>query len=143
MEGEIDISSYQVSTEAEALVTADMISGSTFPSMAYINDTTDERYVPEIFYMKSNEYGITVKENAKPAFPVDYLLVTLTHGFPNTDTETNSKFVSSTGFPWSNRQAMGQSQDYQELKSIYSMWLQVEISIFCMKKSRTFIYYYT
>lgn len=116
LEGEIDISSYQVSTEAEALVTADMISGSTFPSMAYINDTTDERYVPEIFYMKSNEYGITVKENAKPAFPVDYLLVTLTHGFPNTDTETNSKFVSSTGFPWSNRQAMGQSQDYQELK---------------------------
>lgn len=98
MEGEIDISSYQVSTEAEALVTADMISGSTFPSMAYINDTTDERYVPEIFYMKSNEYGITVKENAKPAFPVDYLLVTLTHGFPNTDTETNSKFVSSTSF---------------------------------------------
>ncbi|EJS44772.1 npl4p [Saccharomyces arboricola H-6] len=116
LEGEIDISSYQVSTDAEALVTADMISGSTYPSMAYINDTTDERYVPEIFYMKSNEYGITVKENAKPAFPVDYLLVTLTHGFPKADAETNPKFSTSAGFPWTNRQAMGQSQDYQELK---------------------------
>lgn len=117
LKGEIDISSYQVSTDAEALVTADMISASTYPSMAYINDTTDERYVPEIFYMKSNEYGITVKENAKPAFPVEYLLVTLTHGFPKDDSETNPKFVTSAGFPWTNRQAMGQSQDYQELKN--------------------------
>ncbi|QID84345.1 nuclear protein localization protein 4 [Saccharomyces pastorianus] len=116
LEGEIDISSYQVSTDAEALVTADMISGSTYPSMAYIDDTTDERYVPEIFYMKSNEYGITVKENAKPAFPVDYLLVTLTHGFPKNNTDTNPKFATSTEFPWANRQALGQSQDYQELK---------------------------
>lgn len=131
LEGNIDISSYQVSTDAEALVDATMISGSTHPSMAYINDTTDKRYVPEIFYMKKNEYNLTVKENAKPAFPNDYLLVSLSHGFPSTEsTETiedstanpeknkiaTAKFISKGGFPWANRQAMGQSQDYQELK---------------------------
>ncbi|CCD24240.1 nuclear protein localization protein 4 NDAI_0C05810 [Naumovozyma dairenensis CBS 421] len=114
-EGEIDISSYQVSTAAEALVDATMISGSTHPSMAYINETTNDRYVPEIFYMKKNEYGLTVKENAKPAFPVDYLLVSLTHGFPIDDT-VSGKFRTIQGFPWANRQSMGQSQDYQELK---------------------------
>ncbi|CCF59841.1 hypothetical protein KAFR_0I00600 [Kazachstania africana CBS 2517] len=116
LEGEIDITSYQVSKEAEALVDAGMISGSTHPSMAYINDTTTERYVPEIFYMKVNEYGTTVKENAKPAFPVDYLLVSLTHGFPKTDTQSNARFIQTKGFPWANRQSMGQSQDYTELK---------------------------
>lgn len=116
LETEIDISSYQVSTSAEALVEADMISGCTHPSMAYINDTTTERYVPEIFYTKKNEYGLTVKENAKPAFPVDYLLLSLTHGFPKDNSETPPIFHTTAGFPWANRQAMGRSQDYYELK---------------------------
>lgn len=116
IQGEIDISSYQVSTDAEALVQADMIGGSTHPSMAYINETTLERYVPEIFYMKKNEYNLTIKDNAKPAFPVDYLLVSLTHGFPKENAVTRPTFKYCTGFPWCNRQAMGYSQDYHELK---------------------------
>lgn len=116
LETEIDISSYQVSTGAEALVEADMISGCTHPSMAYINDTTIDRYVPEIFYMKKNEYGLTVKENAKPAFPVEYLLLSLTHGFPKDNSERPPIFKNTSGFPWANRQAMGRSQDHHELK---------------------------
>ncbi|KAL3235327.1 Nuclear protein localization protein 4 [Nakaseomyces bracarensis] len=116
LQSEIDISCYQVSIDAEALVAADMIGGSTHPSMAYINETTNDRYVPEIFYMKKNEYGLTIKENAKPAFPVDYLIVSLTHGFPKEDAQDKKIFKSTTGFPWSNRQAMGYSQDYHELK---------------------------
>ncbi|EDO14481.1 hypothetical protein Kpol_242p4 [Vanderwaltozyma polyspora DSM 70294] len=121
LDSEIDITSYQVSIEAEALVDAKMISGSTHPSMAYINETNEEVYVPEIFYMKTNEYGLTVKENAKPAFPVDYLLVSLTHGFITEDSKNQIKFHSTGGFPWANRQAMGLSQDYQELKNyLYS-----------------------
>ena len=116
LQSEIDIFSYQVSTDAEALVGATIISGSTHPSMAYINDTTSDRYVPEIFYMKKNEYGLTIKDNAKPAFPVEYLLVTLSHGFIKEDSGATPKFITSGGFPWSNRQAMGLSQDYNELK---------------------------
>ena len=116
VDGEIDLATYQVSTDAEALVEADMISGSTHPSMAYINDTTSERYVPELFYMRTNEYGLLVKENAKPAFPVDYLLVSLTHGFPTEEAPSKPMFSTCTGFPWMNRQAMGQSQDYMQLK---------------------------
>lgn len=116
LQNDIDIASYQVSTSAEALVDADMISGSTHPSMAFINETTTERYVPEIFYMKKNEYGVTIKENAKPAFPVDYLLVSLTHGFPKESSENSPVFQTVGDFPWVNRQAMGQSQDHHELK---------------------------
>lgn len=116
LEGEIDIDSYQVSASAEALVNADMITGSTHPSMAYINDTNNERYVPEIFYSKINEYGLQVKENAKPAFPVEYLLVSLTHGFPKDPHEVKPRLLTVSGFPWANRQAMGYSQDRFELK---------------------------
>lgn len=119
-EGEIDVSSYQVSTEAEALVDNDMITGSTYPSQAYINETNEKRYVPEIFYMKKNEYNLTVKHNAKPAFPVEYLLVSLTHGFPK-DPEVLPRLQTASGFPWCNRQALGHSQDYMEVKRyIYS-----------------------
>ncbi|SCU94702.1 LANO_0E07756g1_1 [Lachancea nothofagi CBS 11611] len=116
VKGEIDISTYQVSTDAEALVQADMITASTHPSMSYINETNKDRYVPELFYMRTNEYGLLVKENAKPAFPVDYLLVSLTHGFPTEEAPSRPMFASATGFPWTNRQILGQSQDYMQLK---------------------------
>ncbi|ONH68242.1 Nuclear protein localization protein 4 [Cyberlindnera fabianii] len=112
-EGEIDISPYQVSEGAEALVAADMITGSTKPSFAYINETNDDRYVPDIFYTKFNEYKLQVKTNAKPAIPVDYLLVTLSHGFPQ---DPNPVFASNS-FPIENRQALGVSQDLQTVKS--------------------------
>lgn len=113
LDQEIDISSYQVSETAEALVEADLISGSTSPSFAYINETNDCRYVPDIFYNKINEYKLVVKENAKPAFPVDYLLVTLTHGFPQ---ESRPVFLSND-FPTENRQYIGVSQDLAALKA--------------------------
>lgn len=116
LEGEIDISSYQVSEAAEALVDAQFIGGSTHPSMAFINETNNDRYVPELFYMKKNEYRLTVKENAKPAFPVDYLITSSSHGFPKDDNENENVFQTNTGFPWSNRENMGQSQDYEQLR---------------------------
>lgn len=112
LQGDIDIASYQVSEGAEGLVKADILTGSTQPSFAYINETNDERYVPEIFYNKINEYKLAVKVNAKPAFPVDYLLVTLSHGFPQ---EPNPVFKSNS-FAVENRQAAGISQDFAEVK---------------------------
>lgn len=110
--GEIEPYSYQVSRSAEELVKADIISASTHPNMLYINPTQGTRYVPDVFYSKINEYGLEVKENAKPAFPVEFLLVTLLNSFP---LEPNPKF--KLGFAVENRDFLGESQNLKTVQT--------------------------
>ncbi|CCE81364.1 Piso0_001263 [Millerozyma farinosa CBS 7064] len=106
LNGEIEPRSYQVSNSAEALVKADIISGSTQPSMLYINPSTRQRFVPDVYYSKINEYGLEVKTNAKPAFPVEFLLVTLSDSFP---VEPNP--LLNQNFVIENRDFLGDVQD--------------------------------
>ncbi|GEQ72323.1 hypothetical protein JCM33374_g6010 [Metschnikowia sp. JCM 33374] len=112
LEGEIEPRAYQVSASAEALVKADDISASTHPNMIHIKETSGTRYVPDVFFSKINEYGLEVKENAKPAFPVDFLLVTLSDSFP---LSPSPMFMSN--FPIEARDFIGELQNMRAIQA--------------------------
>lgn len=102
-DGQVDISAYQVSEQACAMVEADMIEASVEPGIVRVKEEDrnheSARYVPDVFYRYKNEYGIEVKKSAKPCFPVEYLLVNVTHGFP----QNPSPLFRSTNFAIENR----------------------------------------
>jgi nuclear protein localization protein 4 homolog len=113
--GAIAVTAYQASNTACAMVEADIITPSTDPGVMLVNEEAPGRYVPEVFYRRINEYGVNVQENAKPAFPVDYLLVTLTHGFRTEGDVMFSASKEGLAFPVENREVMGVRQEIKDV----------------------------
>ncbi|KAJ1810923.1 nuclear protein localization protein 4 [Coemansia sp. RSA 2598] len=110
---DIDVSAWQFSNSAVAMQAADLLVPSSVPSKMCVQESTKTRYVPDVFYSYTNEYKLPVTTNAKPAFPVEYLLVNLTHGFP---TDPNPLFKSKSPFCIENRDHLQQVQSLGAFK---------------------------
>ncbi|GAA93620.1 uncharacterized protein L969DRAFT_91285 [Mixia osmundae IAM 14324] len=123
-QGEIEVTAYQASNQAVAMVDADIIEPSVEPAVVRIKEEdapssvipgaeqtkatqpNTRRYVPDVFYRYKNRYGIDVKESAKPCFPTDYLLVSLTNGFPSGDARPLFQMPFGGSFPIESRQGL-------------------------------------
>ncbi|GAN03833.1 endoplasmic reticulum and nuclear membrane proteinc Npl4 [Mucor ambiguus] len=124
-EGNIDVKAYQVSDTLTALQEAEIIEPSRKPSVMRVKESIPhERYVPEVFYKFKNEYNVLVKQSAKPTFPVEYLLVNVTHGFPH---NPSPLFHAESTFPVENREGLGHQDIATLAKCIKSAHTQDEL----------------
>jgi len=102
------------------MVQADMIEASVSPGIMRVKEDSrgedggTARYVPDVFFRYRNEYGIEVKKSAKPAFPVEYLLVNVTHGFP----QNPSPAFRSHHFAIENRPGLENQSIEQVMRSL-------------------------
>ncbi|WVQ62138.1 nuclear protein localization protein 4 [Kwoniella botswanensis] len=98
-DGGIGVLAWQASENAEAMVKAGIVEASVDPGVVRVRKPGEGEYIPEVFYSYKNEYGLQVKQPAKPTFPVEYLFVNITHGFP---VDPSPLFLSDS-FPTENR----------------------------------------
>ncbi|GLB36468.1 putative NPL4 family, putative zinc binding region [Lyophyllum shimeji] len=117
-EGNVDIAAYQVSEQAVAMVDADMIEASVEPGIVRVKEedrsVDSARYVPDVFFTYKNEYGLEVKKSAKPCFPVEYLMLNVTHGFP----QNPSPIFRSTRYNIENRPGLEDQSIEQVLSTL-------------------------
>ncbi|KAL7672555.1 hypothetical protein ACOME3_007440 [Neoechinorhynchus agilis] len=84
----IHFEGYQVSNQCAALVRADIIVPTIdVPELAYIKSSTKDKFVPDVFYIETDEFGNKISKEARP-LPVEYLLIDVPAAFAVTPTRT-------------------------------------------------------
>ncbi|KAJ3071412.1 nuclear protein localization protein 4 [Podochytrium sp. JEL0797] len=122
LEGDIETSCFQISNVGVGMARDGILEASVEPGLMRVKGEEAGRYVPEVFYTYKNGYGIQVKEAARPTFPVEYLLVTLSHGFPQDPTPT---FKSPTPFPIENRN--GATSEFPDMSALHASLSRTDI----------------
>ncbi|KAK7507678.1 hypothetical protein BaRGS_00001613 [Batillaria attramentaria] len=112
---QIHFEGYQVSNQCMALVRDDcLIPTKDVPELGYVKESSNEQYVPDVFYKGKDSYGNEVTHLARP-LPVEYLLVDMPCAFPADFQYTFKTLDGLRTFPAENREHMGETQDFNAL----------------------------
>lgn len=98
-EGSVGVFAYQVSVTAMGMQDAGIVQATTEPALMMTVPATGDLYVPDVLYQVKNEFGAAVQMMARPTFPVDFFVVSVSHGFPRQDNSIFSGKTPFTGAP--------------------------------------------
>ena len=87
------------------------------PELAYIKESSNEHYIPDVYFREKDQYNNEVTKIARP-LPVEYLIVDLPAGFAKDPIYSfnDDNQVMKFNFPVENRQSIGESQDFSSLQ---------------------------
>ncbi|XP_071501994.1 nuclear protein localization protein 4 homolog [Diadema antillarum] len=112
---QIHMEAYQVSNQCMALVRDNcLLPTIDAPELGYIRESTNEQYVPDVFYSETDSYGNSSKTLARP-LPVEFLLVDLPAGFAKDATYSFNAQPGLKPFPIENRAGIGEVQGMEAL----------------------------
>lgn len=117
-ENNIHIEGYSVSNQCMALVRDNcLLPTKDAPELGYIRESSNQQYVPDVFYKVKDNYGNEVTELARP-LPIEYLLVDVPVAMPkDTPRFTFYSDPDLKAFPIENRFIDGHVQDFGVLVS--------------------------
>ncbi|XP_054717743.1 nuclear protein localization protein 4 homolog [Uloborus diversus] len=108
---------YQVSNQCMALVRDNcLLPTIDAPELGYVKESSNEQFVPDVFYKVKDSYGNEITELARP-LPIEYLLVDVPVSTPNEPQFTFYAVAGIDPFPVENRFLDGHVQDFPHLVS--------------------------
>lgn len=126
-ENEIHMEGYQVSNQCMALVNDEiLVPTKDAPELGYIIESSDDKYVPDVFFKEMDEYRNEIKKVGRP-LPVEYLLIDVPVSSPLQPLATFSILEGDRKhFPVENRLLESSLQDFNSFAQYMSQFRSAE-----------------
>jgi len=126
-ENEIHMEGYQVSNQCMSLVKDEiLVPTKDAPELGYVIESTDEKYVPDVFFKEMDKYKNEIKKVGRP-LPVEYLLIDVPVSSPLLPLATFSILGSDRkNFPVENRLLESSLQDFNSFAQYMAQFRSAE-----------------
>jgi len=126
-DNEVHMEGYQVSNQCMTLVRDNiLVPTKDAPELAYVIESTEERYVPDVFFMEQDKYKNEIKKIGRP-LPVEYLLLDVAVSAPIEPLSTFSVLEGDRKhFPVENRLLESSLQDFNSFAQYMSQFRSAE-----------------
>lgn len=126
-ENEIHMEGYQVSNQCMALVNDEiLVPTKDAPELGYVIESTDEKYVPDVFFKEMDKYKNEIKKVGRP-LPVEYLLIDVNVSSPLQPLATFSILgTDRKNFPVENRLLESSLQDFNSFAQYMAQFRSAE-----------------